>query len=67
LCFVSAFNCYPVVRKYVIQPYYDKRGEDNPEFDYLKTEDVAIFEDRGSEEPANKAEKPAKKKGKIIS
>ncbi|MCR5122027.1 MAG: DUF624 domain-containing protein [Ruminococcus sp.] len=67
LCFVSSFNCYPVVRKYVIQPYYDKRGEDNPEFDYLKTEDVAIFEDRGAEEPANKAEKPAKKKGKIIS
>ncbi len=61
LCFVSCFNCYPVIRKYVIQPYYDQRGEDNPEFDYLKTEDDAVFEDMGEEAPAPKEEKPQKK------
>jgi hypothetical protein len=65
ICFVGAFNCYPVIRKYVIQPYYDALGQDNPEFDYLKTGD-SIFEDRGAEEPA--PEKPVKKsKPKTIS
>lgn len=49
ICFVSCFNCYPVIRKYVIQPYYDAMGQENPEYDYLKTED-ALFEDRGGEE-----------------
>ena len=63
---MGSFNCYPVVRKYVIQPYYDQRGEDNPEFDYLKTEEEAVFEDRGVEEPVKQEEKP-KKKPKTIS
>ncbi len=63
LCFVGCFNCYPIVRKYVIQPYYDQRGEDNPEFDYLKTEDVAIFEDMGGKEtPVQQEKKPKKPK-----
>ncbi|WP_417718156.1 YesL family protein, partial [Ruminococcus sp.] len=30
ICFVTCFNCYPVIRKHVIQPYYDQRGESNP-------------------------------------
>lgn len=34
ICFVTCFNCYPVIRKHVIQPYYDQRGESNPEFAY---------------------------------
>ena len=67
LCFVGAFNCYPIVRKYVIQPYYDQRGEDNPEFDYLKTEEEAVFEDRGVEEPVKQEEEKPKKKPKTIS
>lgn len=63
ICFVGAFNCYPVIRKYVIQPYYDALGQDNPEFDYLKTDD-AIFEDKGAEEPKPQStpKKTAKKK-----
>lgn len=71
MCFVTAFNCYPVVRKYVIQPYYDKRGEDNPEFDYLKLkEDEEILcEDNVQleREEAEKQEKTPKRKGKTIS
>lgn len=71
MCFVTAFNCYPVVRKYVIQPYYDKRGEDNPEFDYLKLkEDEEILcEDNVQleREEADKQEKTSKRKGKTIS
>ncbi len=67
LCFVNAFNCYPVIRKYVIQPYYDQRGEDNPEFDYLKKkEDEDIFEDNPElDKPVEK--KQVHKKGKTIS
>ena len=52
LAFVICYNCYPIIRKYVIQPYYDKRGEKNPEFDYLRplSEEEAIFEDKGGSE-----------------
>ena len=65
VCFVGAFNCYPVVRKYVIQPYYDSLGQDNPEFDYLKTDD-AVFKDMGAYEPPPK-KTAKKKKSKTIS
>lgn len=66
LCFVTAFNCYPVIRKYVIQPYYDSRGEDNPEFDYLKVkEDEAVFEDNPQIETIPD-KKETGKKGKVI-
>lgn len=33
--FIVCFNSYPIIRKYIIQPYYDQRGELNPEFEYL--------------------------------
>lgn len=66
MCFVTAFNCYPVIRKYVIQPYYDSRGEDNPEFDYLKTkEDEAVFEDNPQIETVHE-KKETGRKGKVI-
>lgn len=67
LCFVTSFNCYPVIRKHVIQPYYDARGEENPEFAYLnKNSEEALFED--SPQFEKQTEKPAvKKKGKTIS
>lgn len=67
LAFVTAFNCYPIIRKYVIQPYYDARGEDNPEFDYLKKNgDESVFEDRPDLDKPAKKETP-RKKGKTIS
>ncbi len=69
LCFVTAFNCYPHIRKYVIQPYYDARGEDNPEFDYLKKkEDEVVFEDHPElDKPVEKKKVTNNKKRKTIS
>ena len=32
---IVSFNCYPIIRKHIIQPYYDQKGELNPEFEYL--------------------------------
>lgn len=64
LCFLICFNCYPVIREYVIDPYYAKRGEENPEDTYLKgTEEEAVFEDKGGQEQPIKA---SRKKNKTI-
>lgn len=61
-----AFNCFPVIRKYVIQPYYKQKGEESPEFEFRKAdESQALFEDRGGEEKPIQVKK--KGKGKIIS
>ena len=63
---VVAFNCFPVIRKYVIQPYYEQRGEESPEFDFRKVdEENVLFEDKGGTEKPIKAAK--KGKGKYIS
>lgn len=54
-CFLICFNCYPFIRKYVIQPYYKARGEESPEFNYLKDDGETVFEDKGgTEEPIRK-------------
>ena len=67
ICFVTCFNCYPVIRKHVIQPYYDQRGESNPEFAYKDADpDEQLFEDRAAEETPVKT-KESRKKGKTIS
>ena len=67
ICFVTCFNCYPVIRKHVIQPYYDQRGESNPEFAYKDADpDEKLFEDRAAEETPVKT-KERRKKGKTIS
>ncbi len=67
--FVVAFNLYPTIQKYVIDPYYSAKGRDNPEYDYLKPagmEDVAVFEDKGGEEaPIVKASSKGKNKKTI--
>lgn len=56
LCFLICFNCYPVIREYVIDPYYAQRGEENPENKYLKeTDEEAVFEDKGGQEQPIKA------------
>lgn len=65
--FVSFLNCslcYPVVRKYIIQPYYDQLGEENPEFAYLDTHDERVFKD--SPEYETKDQSKAKKKKKVV-
>lgn len=46
LAFISFFCCYPAVRKYLIDPYYEKSGEQNPELsDYAQSD--AVFKDSG--------------------
>lgn len=61
-----SFNCFPVIRKFVIQPYYEQRGEESPEFDFKKTDnETTVFEDKGGTEKPIKAKK--KTKGKYIS
>ncbi|MBR1862647.1 MAG: DUF624 domain-containing protein [Ruminococcus sp.] len=64
IIFVGCFNCYPVIRKHVIQPYYDQRGETNPELAaYESDPDDAIFEDKAAEEkPVPAARSRTKKK-----
>ena len=64
--FVIMYNSYPQIQKYVINPYYEERGMDNPEYDYLKpmSAEESVFTDRGGEEAPIEGKK---KKGKIIS
>lgn len=68
IAFTNGFLCFPVIRKFVIQPYYKERGEENPEFAYLRSEydDEPIFEDKGGEEQPVIVEKKPKKSGKKV-
>lgn len=72
IAFTACFNCYPVIRKHVIQPYYEKTGEQDPETAMYETDpDEAIFVDKAAEEvPVMPEKKPkvsgAKVKGKTI-
>jgi hypothetical protein len=68
--FLIVFNCYPVIQKYVINPYYALRGEVSPEMQFADTAGENLFEDRGgSEAPIEPPVEPKKKgkKGKIVS
>lgn len=70
LGFTSVFCCYPAIQKFIINPYYEQRGEHNPELP--DDVDNAIFEDMGGkEEPLdlrseNSHKKRGKRGGKII-
>ena len=63
------FNSYPQIQKYVIDPYYEERGEINPEYGYLSSEDSeeTVFVDKGGEEAPIESKKSGKKKNKTIS
>ncbi len=75
--FITMFNSYPQIQKYVINPYYEERGMDNPEYDYLKplSAEESVFTDKGGEEAPFIPEDSKRKnkntgkggKGKIIS
>lgn len=67
ICFITCFNSYPVIQKYVINPYYTSIGEINPELvGFSDTSDEeTIFEDMGGKEQP--IEKRKKGKGKRIS
>ncbi|MGN1403803.1 MAG: hypothetical protein ACI4XB_05725 [Ruminococcus sp.] len=61
-------QCYPVIQKYIINPYYEQRGEVNPELlQSVSSEEETVFEDMGGKEkpiePAKKA-KSGKSSGK---
>lgn len=59
------FIHYPVIQRYVINPYYEETGEQNPEEEELPPEEERVFTDRGkSSEPVQKQKA---KKGKVIS
>ncbi len=65
--FMIVFNCYPVIQKYVINPYYAQKGEISPELAYTQTEGENLFEDQGGKEaPREVTNAPVepKKKGK---
>lgn len=53
MCFTTTFICYPVIQKYIVNPYYEERGERNPELGPITEEDIAenaVFVDRGGSE-----------------
>lgn len=62
--FVTAFNSYPVIQKYVINPYYTSIGKINPEL-LSGSDEETLFEDMGGKEKP--IEKRKKGKGKRIS
>lgn len=65
---VIVFNCYPIVQKYIIDPYYEQKGEVNPEIaKEIVSPDETVFEDMGGKEKPVVTEKSKKRKGKIIS
>lgn len=68
LMFLSAFNCYPVIQKYIINPYYESKGMKNPELpDDDEDNEERIFTDRGGSEPEMVKQKSRfKGSGKII-
>lgn len=65
--FLCAFNSYPVIQKYIINPYYESQGMKNPE---LAEEDddgeERIFTDRGGTEEEVRKKTNVKTSGKVI-
>ncbi len=65
--FIVCFNSYPVIQKFVINPYYESMGMTNPELadEADEIEEETLFEDMGGKEKP--IEKRKKGKGKHIS
>ncbi len=66
MMFLYAFNCYPVIQKYIVNPYYESRGMRNPELPEETEEEERIFTDRGGSKPEIRKKNQAKGIGKII-
>lgn len=64
IAFVTVFNSYPAIQKFIINPFYEAKGEKNPEIFENEGEEV-LFEDKGGSETPLKLKKHDKK-GKII-
>lgn len=63
--YLVVFVNYPVIQKYVINPYYEESGEANPEEEDEAPKGERVFTDRSGSEKA--AEPKSDKKGKVIS
>lgn len=59
------FNCFPAIRKHVIKPYYDERGEQMPDLSYTQSTEEAVFVDTPETEIPQEPPK-RRKKGKKI-
>ncbi len=59
---VIVLQSYPIIQKYIINPYYEQRGEVNPELDIANAseDEDTVFEDMGGKE---KPIEPKKKAG----
>lgn len=66
IMFLYAFNCYPVIQKYIINPYYESKGMRNPELPDEENNEEKIFTDRGGSEEEIRKKSQAKGIGKII-
>ena len=79
---VICFNSYPVIQKYIINPYYEQRGEINPElmgemevepdpeetlFEDMGGKETPIVKKKGAKAKNGSSKKTAHHKGKIIS
>ncbi len=75
--FVATFCAYPVIQKHVIDPFYEARGEKNPEYERYESSEDAVFEDKGGSEAPTEIPKETKRshsegavkvktKGKVI-
>lgn len=62
LAFIAVYCCYPAIQRVLINPYYERTGERNPEI--LETNDDSIFEDMGGKEKPITIENP--KRGKKV-
>lgn len=66
LCFTTVFICYPIIQKFIVNPYYEEKGERNPELPvesrYEDTE--SVFVDRGGSEKEIKVN--TRTHGKVI-
>ncbi|MBQ2798421.1 MAG: YesL family protein [Ruminiclostridium sp.] len=66
MCYTTVFICYPVIQKIIVNPYYEERGEVNPELPVkskYESED-AVFVDRGGSEKEIRVS--TKTHGKVI-
>ncbi len=49
--FIATFCAYPVIQKHIIDPFYEAKGEKNPEYARFETnEEDTVFEDMGGVE-----------------
>ena len=62
--FIATVCAYHVIQKYIIDPYYESRGEKNPEYSRYETDpEEAVFEDMGGSEAPTEIPKEQQRRG----